>query len=1048
MKARSATHRIAGARLLGLGLACLFACTDIPKTFVTLHDPQGLADRAAIFVVRGRDGQSLGEIEREGRSFPFTFFLESEFEATRTYWIEASLTRTSSAVARSLATVTFARSDPPTLLVTFGRPCESTPDCDDGIFCNGLELCEDRICGAQQDACPISPVDCVEVTCLETLDRCEVQAKHATCSEGQYCDITLGCSLGQACTNNQNCDDGATCNGTETCVGGRCVRGEPVVMDDGNPCTIDACIEPDGPRTFPALDGSTCRLPGSDAPNGECLDQKCVPIVPPDVHFLLVDANTGLYVSTTRSPTVAVEFGEVEANITAWHLSETAASAPDSSDPGWALARPTHHVLSPEPGLKTVYLWVRTASGAINPGQPPSRADVYLTPSAITVGPVADGCPRATGGLCLYHGADALQAAVDDAVSGDVIWLYEGRFSGSLTISKPLVIEGAPGEDLLNIEVGPSEGSVIQLNADRVTLRGFHLLGNQDSTAGIEAGPGGGPHTRGHLVERVIMEAVWNRPDLNDSKMPVAFRFGSETIFRNSWILGWWSGASFRGNSSTPVRNAYFVHNTVVTPEPQFVNLGATEHLVVANNIFLNFNNPALGLFYGDEDTVDVQIENNLVFGSRGFVGSALPLGINNRVVDPRLVNMNDPRPGVGSPAIDGGRILAEAGSVDLWGQSRRVGLPDVGAIELQGASPPEVLGQKVRIGTVELGCPAAQGTRCDFFHRSGDAPVLRRALKAAHPGSTLMLFSDDGGVARYRVGSGSSIPDERDYTIDRTLTLRRAETEPPQTVVLDEEGVQVVGADDVAFVGLHFDLTSITRNAVWFHGGDGGDADHPFAALRGRVERCMAENTWVGGANAAFHMGPEGQVLSSAVFGLFRAFASTSARDVRVIGNSFRPKWRSFQGNTQAFTLRGAQNFIAANNVIDLRFAENAGGRLPAATDQNTIGSVFVSNQFYGLDEVRVGSVIIRTGASTPPGSNCVIAADGSPLSGSLPSAARCSGVDPLLDGDFRPQVSPVISPVVGAADMVYEGGDLDLFDQPRVSGGRLDVGAVQAEP
>ena len=57
-----------------------------------------------------------------------------------------------------------------------------------------------------------------------------------------------------------SCDDGNACNGVETCNTGTgaCVPGTPPVVDDGNPCTVDGCLAASGVTHLPAPTGTVC----------------------------------------------------------------------------------------------------------------------------------------------------------------------------------------------------------------------------------------------------------------------------------------------------------------------------------------------------------------------------------------------------------------------------------------------------------------------------------------------------------------------------------------------------------------------------------------------------------------------------------------------------------------------------------------------------------------------------------------------------------------------------------------------------------------------
>jgi CxxC motif-containing protein (DUF1111 family) len=78
--------------------------------------------------------------------------------------------------------------------------CLDAGDCDNGVFCDGAEVCVGGSCQ------PGTPVDCDDgVDC--TVD---------SCSEGPGCQNTPDDGL---------CDDGLFCNGSETCDGVGCVAG-------------------------------------------------------------------------------------------------------------------------------------------------------------------------------------------------------------------------------------------------------------------------------------------------------------------------------------------------------------------------------------------------------------------------------------------------------------------------------------------------------------------------------------------------------------------------------------------------------------------------------------------------------------------------------------------------------------------------------------------------------------------------------------------------------------------------------------------------------
>jgi hypothetical protein len=92
-------------------------------------------------------------------------------------------------------------------------PTPSGSSCEDGNFCNGVELCD----GAGQ------------------------------------------CQPGTSLSAGTSCADGTVCNGDETCDGlGTCAPGTPPVVSDGNSCTTDSCDATAGVSHVSVPDGTRC----------------------------------------------------------------------------------------------------------------------------------------------------------------------------------------------------------------------------------------------------------------------------------------------------------------------------------------------------------------------------------------------------------------------------------------------------------------------------------------------------------------------------------------------------------------------------------------------------------------------------------------------------------------------------------------------------------------------------------------------------------------------------------------------------------------------
>jgi hypothetical protein len=134
--------------------------------------------------------------------------------------------------------------------------CLVTPNaaaCDDGLYCTDGDTCTAGICTG-------SPRQCADADVC-TVDGCDEDSD--SCTHGPAPDGAL-------------CDDGRYCTVSDTCTAGVC-GGQPRDCSDGNPCTVDGCLEAFNECTNPPVtnnvlcdDGISCTA--SDV----CTDGVCI----------------------------------------------------------------------------------------------------------------------------------------------------------------------------------------------------------------------------------------------------------------------------------------------------------------------------------------------------------------------------------------------------------------------------------------------------------------------------------------------------------------------------------------------------------------------------------------------------------------------------------------------------------------------------------------------------------------------------------------------------------------------------------------------------
>ena len=157
-------------------------------------------------------------------------------------------------------------------------------DCDDGEFCNGVE-----VCNTTTGECDAGTDPCVEgETCDEDNDECVVECDDAgDCDDGDLC--TDDACVNGLCENTDvDCDDGDLCT-TDSCDAdtGDCLN-EEVVCDEGQSCdeetgecvddAVTACLDDEGnPDDTMCDDGIYCNGAETCNDEGECVagDRPC-----------------------------------------------------------------------------------------------------------------------------------------------------------------------------------------------------------------------------------------------------------------------------------------------------------------------------------------------------------------------------------------------------------------------------------------------------------------------------------------------------------------------------------------------------------------------------------------------------------------------------------------------------------------------------------------------------------------------------------------------------------------------------------------------------
>jgi nitrous oxidase accessory protein len=116
-----------------------------------------------------------------------------------------------------------------------------------------------------------------------------------------------------------------------------------------------------------------------------------------------------------------------------------------------------------------------------------------------------------------------LQSLIDATPSGGILRLYPGRYSGPVSITRPMIIDGGGRAEI----IGDRTGTIVSIAGQGVTLKGLRVAGSGDSHDRVDSGI---------LIEGIGHRIEGNR--LDDVLFGIHLRQASQTLVSGNSVHG------------------------------------------------------------------------------------------------------------------------------------------------------------------------------------------------------------------------------------------------------------------------------------------------------------------------------------------------------------------------------------------------------------------------------------------------------------------------------------------------------------------------------
>ncbi len=196
----------------------------------------------------------------------------------------------------------------------------------------------------------------------------------------------------------------------------------------------------------------------------------------------------------------------------------------------------------------------------------------------------------------------SIQEAINDAWSGDIIYVYPGVYRETILVNKAITLRGTGEGVVVN---GEEEGSVIVITADSVTLEGLKVEGSGRNQTDFD-------NSSGIFIEANLTRII--NITITNNQLGVYIKNGHGNIVDKCTVEENQAGLNLYRSDNNRISNARIANNPLYG-----VSLQQSHRNMISNCSILNHESLGIGIGASSCNTIRYNIFQNNQYGIRIF---------------------------------------------------------------------------------------------------------------------------------------------------------------------------------------------------------------------------------------------------------------------------------------------------------------------------------------------------------------------------------------------------------------------------------------------